>query len=59
MDNGPNRGFGSTTQMLRFNLDMAQYAHTDVAQPESNGFTVKTNSNVNGNGLRYIYYAHA
>ena len=47
------------TYLNRFNLDMAYYAHTDVSQPESNGFTVKTNSNVNGSGLRYIYYAHA
>ena len=53
------RGWVSgTDKQIKLDLNQVQY-DGNMGYPTSTGFTITSNSNWNGNGQKYIYYAHA
>ncbi len=53
------RGWGSgNDKQIKLNVNHSQY-DGDMGAPTSTGFTMTSNSNWNGSGQKYIYYAHA
>ena len=53
------RGWGASDDKIFILHSSAAQAQWGFGQPESNGFSLNADGAINGNGEKYIYYAHA